>query len=72
MNCLENLSDLDMLKVTGLIEICKVNRDYIQGYALYSKEDFYRVFEILLHKQIKINIPDIDEKHFKHNFSICE
>ena len=65
MPYLESLEELDILKVTGLIEICKVNRDYICGYALYSKQDFYRTFELLLNKHIKINIPDLDEKHYK-------
>ena len=29
------------------------------------KKDFYRTFEELLNKQIKINIPDLDEKYYK-------
>ena len=65
MPCLKRLDESDIFKVTGLIEICKVNRDYIHGYALYSKKEFYRTFEELLHKQIKINIPDLDEKYYK-------
>ena len=65
MPYLESLEELDIFKVIGLIEICKVNRDYIYGYALYSKEDFYRTFEGLLKKQIKIKIPDLDEKYYK-------
>ena len=50
MYYLESVEELDIFKVIGLIEICKVNRDYIYGYALYSKEDFYRTFEELLNK----------------------
>ena len=54
MYYLESVEELDIFKVIGLIEICKVNRDYIYGYALYSKEDFYRTFEELLNKNITI------------------
>ena len=62
---LESLEELDILKVSGLLEICKVNRDYIYGYALYSKEDFYRTFEELLNKNIRIQIPNLDERYYK-------
>lgn len=65
MYYLENLEELDIFKVIGLIEICKVNRDYICGYALYSKKEFYKTFEELLNKQIKVIIPDLDEKYYK-------
>ncbi len=65
MPYLENLEELDIFKVTGLIEICKVNRDYIYGYALYSKEEFYRTFEDLLNKNIRIQIPNLDERYYK-------
>ena len=62
---LETLEELDILKVSGLLEICKVNREYISGYGQYSKKDFYRIFQDLLNKKIKIKIPDLDEKHYK-------
>ena len=62
---LESLEELDIFKVIGLIEICKENRDYIQGYALYSKADFYRTFGDLLNKKIKIKIPNLDERYYK-------
>jgi hypothetical protein len=62
---LESLEELDILKVSGLLEICKVNRDYISGYGQYSKADFYRIFADLLDKKIKIKIPDLDEKYYK-------
>ena len=65
MYYLESVEELDIFKVIGLIEICKVNRDYIYGYALYSKEDFYRTFEELLNKNIRIQIPNLDEKYYK-------
>ena len=65
MPYLESLEELDIFKVTGLIEICNVNRDDICGYALYSKKEFYRTFEELLNKQIKVKIPDLDEKYYK-------
>ncbi len=42
-----------------------VNRDYIYGYGLYSKADFYKTFADLRDKKIKIKIPDLDEKHYK-------
>lgn len=66
MPYLESIEELDIFKVTGLIEICKVNRDYIHGYALYSKKEFYKTFEELLNKSIEINIPDLDEKYYKN------
>ena len=65
MYYLESVEELDIFKVIGLIEICKVNRDYIYGYALYSKEDFYRTFEELLNKNIRIQIPNLDERYYK-------
>ena len=65
MPYLESLEELDIFKVRGLIEICNVNIDYIYGYALYSKEDFYRTFEELLNKNIRIHIPNLDERYYK-------
>ena len=62
---LESLDELDVLLVTGLIEVCKENRDFIFGYALYSRKDFYKNIEELLNKNIKIKIPVLDERHFK-------
>ena len=62
MPYLEKLEELEIFKVIGLIEICKANRDYIYGYALYSKEEFYRTFEELLNKNIRIHIPNLDER----------
>ena len=65
MPYLENLEELEIFRVTGLIEICKENRDYIYGYALYSKKDLYRIFQDLLNKNVKIKIPNLDERHYK-------
>ena len=65
MPYLESLDELDIFKVIGLIEICKENRDYIQGYALCSKADFYRISRDLLNKKIKIKIPNLDERYYK-------
>ena len=50
MPYLKKLGELEIMifKVIGLIEICKAKRDYIYGYALYSKEEFYRTFGELL------------------------
>ena len=45
MPYLENLEELEIFRVTGLIEICKENRDYIYGYALYSKKIYTEYFK---------------------------
>jgi hypothetical protein len=45
----ESLEELD---VSGLLEICKVNRDYIHGYGKYSNGDIYKIFVDLLDKKI--------------------
>ena len=34
---LENIEELDIFKVTGLIQICKVNRDIIFGYGIWTR-----------------------------------
>jgi hypothetical protein len=65
MPYLESLEELDIFKVIGLIEICKVNTYYIYGYALYCKDEFYRTFEELLNKNIRIQIPNLDERYYK-------
>jgi hypothetical protein len=44
---LENIEELDIFKVKGLIQICKANRDIIFGYGLYSRKEFYNAFEYL-------------------------
>ena len=61
---LENIEELDIFKVTGLMQICKANRDIIFGYGLYSRKEFYNAFEDLLNNQIKIKIPDLEEKYY--------
>ena len=62
---LESITELDILTKQGIMQICKFNRDTFFSYSHKDREELYDMFNNLLNKNIKINIPLLDEKYFK-------
>lgn len=62
---LQNITELDLIKTTGLVEICKYNRNMINGYWDLHRKDIIKILKFQLDHNVDITIPPLDIKHYK-------
>ena len=67
MTILNNLKELDIYNMLGLIEIAKHNQMF-HGYSNFHRTEFNRQFENLLDEKMSITIPNMDYKFFKKKY----
>ena len=67
MTILNNLKELDIYNMLGLIEIAKKNQMF-DGYWNFERIEFNRQFANLLDNKMLITIPNMDYKLFKKTY----
>ena len=67
MTILNNLKELDIYNMLGLIEIAKHNQMF-HGYWNFQRTEFNRQFENLLDNKMLMTIPNMDCKFFEKKY----
>ena len=68
---LNNLKELDIYNMLGLIEIAKHNQMF-HGHWNFHRKEFNHQFANLLENEMLITIPNMDHKFFKKNTKMIQ